>query len=388
MRLPELIDLKDNDDAADAAIGTAKDIANEESSDCSRCAKNIDCSSSTANAKTEQVIKQQFAEKNIDESERLITKNEELQLHAPLSTLDSIMMDNVESARTVPVQSDEQKQHDYSKGPFISEDLPEEMDEFVAIMRKNFDTAKKIVRTKIDTYSDARYICTRLLADSTNSDNSELIVNVLAECLNDNDELLRQEAAESLSQISLQNPRIAGLSNTFGKLVTLLDSKNRNMRISCIKAISHSGNRAALPHLLDYLSDEDYLVQLEAIHGMSYILTNKANLTDKQLEEYMVLDEVKNETIISALFDSLEDTNYSISMAAIEALIDLKQIHAIEQFIDVALTGEGQSAKRISILIKTLDAQQSTELLLQRLESVANSSSRRYVMEMLETVVT
>ncbi len=361
-----------------------KEVTQE--SDCNTCAKSADCSSSPEKG-TEQVILEQFADKNIDESERLITANEDQSLQAPMSTLEAITMDNVENTFSKPVETDEQKAHDYSTGPYISEDLPEEMDEFVNIMRKNFDTAKKIVRKKVDTHSDARHICTRLLADNNNDENNELIVNVLAECLNDDDEVLRQEAAESISQISLKNPQIPGLSNTFGKLVTLLDSKNSDMRISCIRAISHSGNRASLPHLLDYLSDEDYLVKLEVIHGLSYILNNKANLSEEQLEAYMDLAEVSNEAIIEALFDCLDDSNYSISMAAIEVLIELKQTHAIEQFIDVALKGEGQSAKRISKLLRSLDAQQSTELLLARLDAVEHSSSRRYVMEMLETVV-
>jgi HEAT repeat protein len=101
----------------------------------------------------------------------------------------------------------------------------------------------------------------------------------------------------------------------------------------------------------------------------------------------MVINDISNEQIITALFNCLDNKNYSVSMAAIEALTDLQQTGAIDQFIDVALTGEGQSARHISKLLKKLDSEKSTELLLNRLDTVSDSSYRRYVMEMLEVVV-
>ncbi len=332
-------------------------------------------------------ISQQFAEASITDNSHLIAANEVQKLGTAMSTLEAISMDNVESARAAAPETHEQIAHNKETGPFISEELPEELDEFVAIMRKNFVHGKKIVRRKIDTFSDARHICARLLADNSQTQYDEIIVNALTECLNDEDEQLRQEAAESLSQISLRDALIPGLSNSFAKLVTLLDSNDRDMRIACIHAISHSGNRAALPHLLDYLSDEDYLVRLHAIQGLVYILNNKAGLNKEQQEAFMMIDEISSGKVITALFDCLNDENYSVSMAAIEALTELQQIEAIEQFIDVALKGEGQSARRISRLLKKLDTEKSTEILLTRLDNVSDSSYRRYVMEMLEVVV-
>ena len=101
----------------------------------------------------------------------------------------------------------------------------------------------------------------------------------------------------------------------------------------------------------------------------------------------MVIDEISDEAVISAIFDCLDDQNYSVSMAAIEVLTELQQADAIEQFIDVALKDEGQSARKVSKLLKKLDSEKTTELLLQRLDNVSSSSYRRFVMEMLEEVV-
>ncbi len=363
-------------------------------SNCNSCAQSAACSDSDSgnnsaeeNASVTETIIQQFEEKDIDNNVHLIPSQEDQPVNSAMSTLEAIAMDNVESARAIIPESAAEKSHDKETGPYISEALDDDMDEFVAIMRNNFSKGKKIIRHKVDTYADARHICARLLCDNTQTQYDEEIVNALAECLNDDDEGLRREAAESLSKISLNNPLVPGLNNTFGKLVTLLDSKNSDMRIACIHAIAHSGNRAALPHLLDYLPDEEYLVQLHALQGLVYILNNKANLTEEQQSEHMVLNEISNEQVIAALFDCLSNKNYSVSMAAIEALTDLQQTGAIEQFIDVALTDEGQSARRISKLLKKLDTEKSTELLLTRLDTVADSSYRRYVMEMLEVVV-
>ncbi|MCN4144966.1 MAG: HEAT repeat domain-containing protein [Thiohalomonas sp.] len=353
-------------------------------SNCGSCAQSAPCSDE---AKVTKEIMKQFDMQAIDDSTDLIAANEDQTISPSMSTLDAILMDNVESAQAVVPETEAEKAHDKESGPFVSEELDEDMDKFVALMQKNFTRGKKMVRRKVDTFADARHICARLLADNSQPQYDEMIVNALAEYLNDDDEYLRQEAAESLSQISLKNPLIPGLNNTFGKLLTLLDSKDSDMRIACIHALAHSGNRAALPHLLDYLSDSEYLVQLHALHGLVYILTNKANLTKAQQSEHMVIEGITNEQVITAIFDCLKNKNYSISMAAIEALTELQQTEAIEKFIDVALSGEGQSARRISGLLKKLDTEKSTELLLTRLDKVTDSSYRRYVMEMLEVVV-
>ncbi len=368
-----------------------KGVENQES-DCHSCDKNTDCSefSSIQNEKQiENQINQSFNDNQIVDSSRLISSNDKEQsLQEPMSTLDAIAMDNVESHLSVVPETPEQKAHNYASGPFISEDLSDDMDEYVGIMRKNYENSQKIVRRKIASpFSDARQICARLLAESGHSQYNEAVVQALSQCLNDDDESLRLAAVHSLSEISLKNPMIAGLSNSYGKLVTLLDSKDRDMRIACLHAMSHSGNRAALVHLLDYLSDEDYLVKLAAIDGLVYLLNNKASLTPEYNESLMVLEEVSKETAVEALFDCLADKNYSVSMSAIEALIELQQTDAIDQFIDVALTGEGQSAKQISKLLKKLDRDKSAELLLERLDNVPNSSYRRYIMEMLEILV-
>ncbi len=379
----EQFDLKETEDEICSTGETPTE------SNCNTCAESAACSSSVngESANIQESIIHQFEDKDINDSAHLIEANEDQTINSAMSTLEAIAMDNVESSQAVVPATEAEQAHDKESGPFISEILDDNMDEFVDIMRKNFTKGKKMIRRKVDTFADARYICARLLSDNTQTKYDEVVIKALAECLNDDDENLRQEAAESLSDISLRNPLIPGLSNSFGKLVTLLDSKDSDMRIACIHAIAHSGNRAALPHLLDYLSDEEYLVQLHSLHGLVYILNNKAGLTAQQQAEHMNLDEVNDEQIIKALFDCLNHKNYSVSMAAIEALADLQQTEAIEQFIDVALTDEGQSARHISRLLKKLDTEKSTELLLTRLDTVADSSYRRYVMEMLEVVV-
>lgn len=373
----EQFDLQTEDEACEAGEVPAED-------NCSSCAKSAACSD---NVQVTESIMKQFEENNIKQSTHLIAEQEDQSLNSAMSTLEAIAMDNVDSALSVVPDSIEKKSHDMTTGPFITEDLPQELDEFVAIMRKNFSAGKKIIRRRINTFSDARHICARLLSDNIHPQFDEIIVNALSECLNDDDEQLRQEAAETLSLISLKNSLTPGLNNTFGKLVTLLDSKDADMRIACIRAISHSGNPAALPHLLDYLSDEEYIVKLQAIDGLVYILNNKANLTPEQKDELMVLDEIEPAQVITALFDCLNDQNYSVSMRAIEALTELQQTDAIELFVDVALKDEGQSARRISELLKKMDSEKSTEILLARLNNVSGSSYRRYIMEMLEVVI-
>jgi len=360
----------------------------ESQENCTQCPKSSTCSDDTNFEHiSNDNINTAFLENDIDSSAELIADNNQ-PVSTAMSTLEAIAMDNVEIARTVIPETPAQQSHDPETGPFITEELPEEMDEFVSLMRQNFTTGKRLVRRKIHTYSDARQISARLLSQNIHSNYEEMIISALAECLNDNDEQLRLEATEALALIAKKNPHIEGLTNISGKLVTLLDSNDRDMRLACIHALSWTGNPASMIHLLNSLKDEDYLIRLHAIEGLVYIENNRAGLSQKQLDNFMNLEEINHDQVITALFEALKDKNYSVSMAAISALVELQQTHAIEQFIDVALTDEGQLARPVSYLLKKLDTQKSAELLLIRLDQVTSSSYRRHIMEMLEVVIT
>ncbi len=359
-----------------------------QNSQCSTCAQSDNCSvPSKDEAETAQQILQQFEQNDISSGNRLIPANETQAAAPAMSTLEAITMDNIESARTVTPKSPEQVSHDPETGPYISESLEPEMDEFVHIMRQNFSTGKRLIRRKTDTWADARHSSARLLAQNSHPDYDKLIVHALTEALNDNDEQLRLEACEALAQIALKNPLIPGLNNTFGKLVTLLDSSDRDMRLACIHALSWSGSPASLIHLLNCLSDEDYLVRIHAINGLVYIVSNQAGLSLQQRQALMNLEEVSTDQVIIALYDRLKDPHYSVAMSAVEGLVTLEKTESIDHFIDVALMDEGQLARRISALLKKLDTTKSANLLLMRLDSVNDSSYRRYIMEMLEVLL-
>jgi len=177
-----------------------------------------------------------------------------------LSTLDAIAQDNVEAALLM------NESFDAAELPQYSEGFNAVIQEYRAIAQKNIELGERLfVQKKVDIAADVRHLSARILG---NSDQIEA-VNALIEALNDDDPVLRREAAKSLGHIARRSPETKGLANALGGLVILMNVGDNDLRLACTRTLGVLSNRFALPILIGSLQDDDANVRTQTIQSLT-----------------------------------------------------------------------------------------------------------------------
>jgi HEAT repeat protein len=243
----------------------------------------------------------------------------------PVSTLEAITMDNVDTTQKEKYEKKE-------------EENSEEIQEYINLAQENIELGERLfVQKKLDVATDIRHLSVRILGDSDN----EQTVKALIEALDYDDPILRREAANSLGQIASRSPETKELvKNAFDGLINHLNDPE--MRLACVQTLGILGNNASIPALIDCLQDEDSSVLIQTIQSLIAIIQKNVEKTTP--------DEIN---------------------AIIVQLIEL--VH-----------NNGAMARQIGKALRILDIEQSSTKLLKMLESISDSSHRRFVIEMLE----
>jgi HEAT repeat protein len=294
-----------------------------------------------------------------------------------MSTLEAIALDNVEAALLMD------ESFDAAKLPQNSEEFNAEIQEYRAIAQENIELGERLfVQKKVDVAADVRHLSARILG---NSDQIEA-VNALIEALNDDDPILRREAAESLGHIARRSPGAKGLANALGGLVILMNVGDNELRLACTRTLGVLGNRFALPILIGGLQDDDANVRTQTIQSLTALLPSKLNSVNCEVE--MASKEINTEAIIAQFVKMLHDISASVRKAAASALATLQHTEALDLIIDAAFMDGGATARDMGKILRLLNVEQSGAKLLKSLESVPDSLHRRFVIEMLEEVFT
>jgi HEAT repeat protein len=292
------------------------------------------------------------------------------------STLDAIAMDNEEIALSMSKMA----KNKTAELPQNSEIFSEEIQEYMAIAQENVELGERLfVPQKMDIATDVRYLSVRILGDS----DREKAVMALIETLDDDDPVLCREAVESLGVIAHRSPKTTGLANTFGRLITLINIGDYEMRLACARTLGILGNQSAIAVLFDSLQDEDASVRTQAIQSlMALILTDSGQID----AEILLEKEININTILVQFIKLLYDKNVNVCKAAVDALATLQYTTAIDSIIDAVFVGTGATARDMGKALRILDVEQSGTKLLKKLENVSDSHHRRFVIEMLEEV--
>jgi HEAT repeat protein len=249
-----------------------------------------------------------------------------------------------------------------------------EVEEYVKIANESIQSAERLlVSKKWDVATDVRHLSARILGDS----DKEEAVNALIEALNDDDFVLRREAAISLGYIAQRSPQIKALANAFGSLVTHLNIGDIEIRLASVRTLGYLGNQSAIPVLFDYLQDEENNVRTQTIHALiALISVSKENSWEG----------VNIDSIIAQFVKLLSDTHKNVRKGAADALAKLHHTEALDSIIDAAFADAGAAARDMGRALRRLDVEQSGAKLLKKLEEAQNSGYRRFVIEMLEEV--
>ncbi len=299
--------------------------------------------------------------------------------HESLSTLDSIAMDNVEATLIGEVE-------DVSETP----ELDEETSEYLDIVDKNREDDQRRERRfkKADIYTDVR----RMAATMLGRGDSERAIEALIETLQDDDQEIRRLAADALTEIATHHPGLPALLQAQGALISMANFGDQELRMAALRTLGQLENRAALPILLDGLTDDDTVVRMESIRALVAVTTSSI---DTNQAGHMVTHEVSNEEVLTQLATALEDPQPSVRKYAADGIttllqqgtVDLKHHNEmIQKILDAGFAGAGEQARHMGQALRILDSDTSSSYLLPLLTDFQSSAERRFVIEMLEEI--
>ncbi|MCP4128158.1 MAG: HEAT repeat domain-containing protein [Gammaproteobacteria bacterium] len=298
------------------------------------------------------------------------------EVRAAASTLDAIAMDNVEVVLELSTPQEEPEQD--------AETL-----EYLEVVEKNKETMKRMrSNRKINVEQDVRRLGARVLAGMSDKP----AIDILIWALNDDDAILRREAAESIAETALMAPQPVELMDAVGTLITQLSTGETDQRLICARALGNLGNRAAIVPLIEALEEPAPNIRIEVIDALARLATDGANPNDA---DHMVVQDVPTLDIIHAIMDTLDTEDIGVRVAATKGLTHILNQEnnatltndAVEQIITSVFKGSGEEARIIGNILRSFDTSICSEILLTHMDQAPDSLKRSIAIEVLEELL-
>jgi len=294
-----------------------------------------------------------------------------------VSTLDAIAMDNVEV--TLGLNTAEED----------ATELDEVTEEYLAVVEENKETMKRIRSEKnIKPEHDVRRLGARILSECEEPS----AISTLIEALNNEDSLLRREAADAVGIIGARNPKIPQLMDAVGILITHLAMGDMLQKVTCARALGYLGNKTALQPLIYALEDKEVNVRVQAIDALERLVIQGA---DPKEADHMVVIELSPLSVSKRLLACFEDEELGVRVAATRSLAaivpTLREVSFTDRVIDTIVGSvakwTGEEARPVGRCLRKFDKQQCTEKLLIALDSAEDSLKRSVYIEILEELL-
>ncbi len=294
------------------------------------------------------------------------------------STLESVSNNNIEpwTGETTILTENPPCQN----APDTPDEQLSELQEYIELAEKNVSpsTEKRIAVT-----SDVRILSARVLANS----NSEKTITALLECLESDEPGLCREAAISIGKIASHTANTATLKNTLEPLLEQLETGGEEMRHTCTRALAKLGCAEAFPHLIGALKDKVTQVRIEAINGLVELSATPDN--------HHMTEAVSPTEILKQVQACLKDPASGVRLAAAKGLasllsrVDRKLFEksVIESIVTAARSDNGARTREMGRILKEINTEASTNLLLEQLDTLQSSGERRFVIELLEEIL-
>jgi HEAT repeat protein len=292
-----------------------------------------------------------------------------------ISTLEAIAMQNVEAMLNGPGQEEE-----------IQDEVTQE---YMQIVENNKDQMRRIrSNRKINVHQDIRRMAARVLAET----DEPLAVDILVKALNDDDGLVRREAAEAIGVIAQRNSQTPGLMDAIGTLITQMAVGDIDQKVTCARTLSYLGNRAALPPLMDATRAPESTLRVHAIDALTRLSLNNQ---DPESADHMVIRDVPPLSIARKLMESLDDEDMGTRVAAVKGLAQiLKTLNeesftrkAINKAVSSVTVSTGEEARLLGKALRQFDTSLCNEELLTQLKSAEDSVKRSVFIEMIEELL-
>ncbi|MEN8213223.1 MAG: HEAT repeat domain-containing protein [Pseudomonadota bacterium] len=293
------------------------------------------------------------------------------------STLAAISMEHVEAMMKPASPADEEA---------ITDEVTRE---YLEIVKDNKKMMRRIrSHRKIDVQQDVRRLAARSLAES----DDPRAIEALIEALNDDDALVRIEAAEAIGAVARRSRPQAQLMDAVGALITQLAIGDIDQKVTSARTLGFLGNRTALAPLLEAARAVDYTLRVQAIDAVVRLSLNGSNPDEAG---HMVVRDIPPLSIARKLMESLEDEEMGVRVAAAKGLAQLlKPLNeenftrkAINRVVASATASSGEEARLIGRALRQFDTRLGNEELLAQLKSAENSVQRSVFIEMIEELL-
>ncbi|MCU7905377.1 MAG: HEAT repeat domain-containing protein [Candidatus Thiodiazotropha sp. (ex Epidulcina cf. delphinae)] len=294
-----------------------------------------------------------------------------------VSTLDAIAMENVEAML------------DKDKSAQQMPEIDEATQEYLDVVEANKAEMRRIRAGKRFTPDqDVRRLGARVLAAA----NDDTAIGALIQALNDEDDLIRREAAEAIGEIAQRNRGNPKLMDAVGMLITQLSVGDFEQKIACARSLSFLGNRSALAPLMEALKDRQANVRIEAIHSLARLTCDSL---DPAEAGHMVVRDVPSVSVARKLLECLNDDNIGVRVAATKALSKvMPEIQdetltqrAVEKIVASVSEFTGEEARLIGRALRGFGPALSHRTLLAHLKMAEDSVKRSVYIEMIEEIL-
>lgn len=325
----------------------------------------------------------------------------------PQSTLDAIMQSNVEGEKvyqqqldaersaTVSVDqtADQNPDQNTAQNPAQSTEQSEDdaiQDYYNILNRQKAGSKRRKKITALPLAQDVQLLAIRMLANLDN----ETALEPLLELLQSEDELVQKEAAASIEELAKKTDNKSELINIFGALMNRLEYGDPATQIHAARALGHLGHPEALNLLQRNALSGESAVRIAALEGINQLL--QQSVSEAESEEQMVSEPVVYGDLFDVIGQSMSDNETGVRIAAAEALTNARE-HQENRFdhqqlvgklIESALQGEGGQARHMGQLLRHFDSELSMPQLLSKLEESDQSVERRFIIEMIEELLT
>ncbi|MBG7600954.1 MAG: HEAT repeat domain-containing protein [Gammaproteobacteria bacterium] len=293
------------------------------------------------------------------------------------STLDAIAMENVESMMN-------------ASAPAAEEIIEDEVTrEYRGIVKDNKAMMRRIrSHRKTDVQQDVRRLAARVLATT----DDPLAIDTLIHALNDDDDLIRREAAEAIGVIARRSRQIPELMDAVGALITQLAISDIDHKVTCARTLSYLGNRAALGPLIEATKAPEYTLRVQAIDALVRLSLNSRNPDEAG---HMVVRDVPPLSIARKLMESLDDDDMGARVAAARGLAQILSPlneenftrKAVKKVVSSVMLSTGEEARLLGRALRQFDTRLGNEELLVQLKAAEDSVKRSVFIEMIEELL-
>lgn len=319
------------------------------------------------------------------------------------STLDAILQSNVEGEKAYQQQLDAEAAGESIAAEVSSTDATEQspdqssaqseddaLQEFYDIIDHQKATSKRRKKAKtLPLAQDVQLLAIRMLANL----NNETAIEPLLALLQSEDELVQKEAAASIEELAKRTDNKAELLDIFGALMNRLEYGDPGTQIHAARALGHLGHPEAFHLLQKNAISGESAVRIAALEGINHLL--QQSISEAESEEHMVSEPVVYSELFDVIGQSMLDDETGVRIAAAETLTNARehqenqfdQQQLINKLIESALQGEGGQARHMGQLLRNFDSEKSMPQLLIKLEDTKHSVERRFIIEMIEELL-